>query len=167
MTRPTIDQVRDEARRRLAVLHRARLGADMTQKVLNSVIDHLTAPSPHTINLLRLHMLMLHASNVLEAALPEDYAGDAHWPSPATVVETGVPTSATVRVQSGAHAFDLDPGRLALLVAVAGTAVSTGVQANDMRWHGGDTDFELVDVEGAAVPMDAPAMLSLGLLAIR
>lgn len=45
-------------------------------------------------------------------------------------------------------------GRLALAVALASAALTSGVRAGDYRWHGGSTDFEL---DGRR--MDAPTLL--------
>lgn len=44
--------------------------------------------------------------------------------------------------------------KLPLAAAVANAAITNGVQAGDLRWHGGDTDFEWQGVK-----MDAPTLL--------
>ena len=44
--------------------------------------------------------------------------------------------------------------RLAVAVALATHAILSGVQAGDLRWHGGGADFEW-----AGVAMDAPTLI--------
>ena len=47
-----------------------------------------------------------------------------------------------------------DDWKLPLAAAVANAAITNGVQAGDLRWHGGDSDFEWQGVK-----MDAPTLL--------
>ncbi|MCR5941111.1 DUF4376 domain-containing protein [Ochrobactrum sp. XJ1] len=41
-------------------------------------------------------------------------------------------------------------------------AIMNGVQAGDMRWHGGDTDFVWIAADNSTHPMDAPTMFAFG-----
>lgn len=78
----TKSMIHDEARRRMAVVHGARYGSDMTQKALNSVILHLVSPSVESLHRLQYHLAVLSAANQLETALPADFIADHHWPVP-------------------------------------------------------------------------------------
>jgi hypothetical protein len=60
-----------------------------------------------------------------------------------------------------------DDGKLALTVAVATAAIASGVQAGNLRWHGGESDFVFTSSNGALVPMDAPTVLAFGLAVLR
>ncbi|MEQ8822744.1 MAG: DUF4376 domain-containing protein [Filomicrobium sp.] len=43
----------------------------------------------------------------------------------------------------------------------ATVAIGNGVQAGDLRWHGGDSDFYWTDEDNSDVPMDAPTVQAL------
>ncbi|MEM7047896.1 MAG: hypothetical protein AAF442_09680, partial [Pseudomonadota bacterium] len=45
------------------------------------------------------------------------------------------------------------------LQAQAAIQAGTG-QANNVRWHSGDTDFAWIDADNNLVPMDAPTVLA-------
>jgi hypothetical protein len=44
----------------------------------------------------------------------------------------------------------------------ASAAIANGVQANNLRWHGGETDFAFTAADNTSVNMDAPTMEALG-----
>lgn len=164
-----IVSVRDEARRRLAMVHGARIGADMTQKALNSVIEHLVTPTSETRYRLLCHMAVLAASNTLEPDPPLDLAADHRWSLPAK--QDDEPTVAGQLLRSvvfqGQHYPMPDFSRLTLAVALAGAAIDAGVRANDYRWHGGLVDFGWHAADGSLVPMDAPTVVAFGMAAFN
>lgn len=45
-------------------------------------------------------------------------------------------------------------------------AIVTGAKPNDLRWHGGTSDFAWIAEDNTLTPMDAPTMFSFGLAAM-
>ena len=77
---PSLDQVRDEARRRIALALGARFGADITQKVVLVMVEHLLRPSETTTQTLAAVLQLKSACQILERTRPVDYTSDGHWP---------------------------------------------------------------------------------------
>ncbi len=45
-------------------------------------------------------------------------------------------------------------------------AMVNGAQPGDLRWHGGDSDFEWIAADNSTIPMDAQTMFTLGKTAL-
>lgn len=157
-----INAVRDEARRRLAVLHGGHQGSDVAIRALNSVIAHITAPTPATMARLKAHVALLERSSALQKDPPINPGADAHWQIEAVETVQPVADTANLIVFEGHGYHRPDLGRLALVLACANAAIAAGVQGGNRRWHHGTTDFTWQAADGTAVPMDAPTALAFG-----
>jgi len=112
-----------------------------------------------------------YPANWLEHATPLDLAEhglsvddvpDAAPVQTMPVVEQAAPPVPTVTFSG--HVYPLpDRGFLALLLGIASTAVMHGIQANNYRWRGDDTDFTMRDIYGTDVSMDAPTLISFAI----
>ena len=92
----TKQMVLDECRARMAALHGGSYGSNLEQKAMNSIIVHLTAPTPDTSYRLHCHLALLTACNALEKTLPDDFKADKHWPMPGVIEPERIPESGTV-----------------------------------------------------------------------
>lgn len=73
----------------------------------------------------------------------------------------------SLRVTFAGTVFDVpDATRLTLSVGLANAAIVAGVQAGDLRWHGGPEDFTWLAADGTAVPMDAPTVIAFARAAL-
>lgn len=81
-------------------------------------------------------------------------------PEPEKVEQTSAPPQPRRVVQALGSTFAYpDLGKLGIALSLANAAITIGVQAGDLRWHGGKTDFTWPDVNGEPVPMDAPGLI--------
>lgn len=162
-----ISDVRDEARRRMAIAHGGSAGSDMTQKAVNTLVRHAVEPSKATAHALRCHLAVLAAAARMKNTVPIDMRADKHWPMPdqdqATPQIVTREKGPAISVVFAGQEFDADMQRLSIAVACANSAIIGGVQAGDMRWHRGPADFVWRTKEGVDVPMDAPTVIAFGL----
>jgi hypothetical protein len=175
----TEHMVRDEARRRMILLHGGHSGSDVTQKSVNTLILHAVAPSDVTGAKLNAHLAILDAARVLSDLKPDDYAADKYWPALETndlVYRPSRPVPAQVTPQAvegqgvafnGITFAKPDMGRLALVVALATSAVAHGIQAGDFRWIDPAADFTMLAADGTPVPMDAPTLVQFAIATYR
>jgi hypothetical protein len=64
----------------------------------------------------------------------------------------------------GTHKFDWDESakaRLTGAASLAGFAVSAGAAPNDLRWHGGNSDFVWILQDNSVLPLDAQGMFAV------
>lgn len=141
----TIVDIWDEARRRMAHVHGARIGADMGLKAMNSIVLHIVYPSPATLHTLQCHLAVLSAANKLEATLPSDFAEDHHWPLPPMPADAGQPVRAPSPGPVG------DNGSIEELRQMIG-AISADL--GDLRKEFFDHDHTPVLSNGATVSWD-------------
>lgn len=52
--------------------------------------------------------------------------------------------------------------RIAGAAQMASLALASGAQADDLRWHGGDSDFGWIASDDTVTPMTAPTMIAFG-----
>ena len=69
----------------------------------------------------------------------------------------------------GTHKFDWDEAakaRVTGAASLAGFAIGAGAQPNDLRWHGGDTDFGWILQDNTVLPLDAQGMFAVSQAAL-
>ncbi|KQT51979.1 hypothetical protein ASG43_20580 [Aureimonas sp. Leaf454] len=57
---------------------------------------------------------------------------------------------------------DASQKRITGAATLAGFAAAAGAQPNDLRWHGGTSDFVWIAQDNTLVPMDAPTCFAFG-----